>query len=210
MESPHPNVERQWFALADRLAMNVAAATICWQALVDRYTQPHRHYHTLDHLAYMLGHAERLREQITDASAFWLAIFYHDAIYDPKRKDNEAESARWAMGQLSAFTLSDSLLQRVVDQILATQAHQPNPDADTSLLLDIDLGILGESRERYTAYTQQVRKEYSIYPTPIYRKGRKQVLQHFLDMPTIYNTPSFQASHEAPARANLAWELGTL
>jgi len=77
-------------------------------------------------------------------------------------------------------------------------------------MLDVDLAILAASREAYTRYTHAIREEYKIYPYFLYKKGRKKVLQHFLERKQIYFTEEFQAQHEANARENLRWEIATL
>ncbi|HAA12306.1 MAG TPA: hypothetical protein DCE41_11630 [Cytophagales bacterium] len=181
-----------------------------WEELVAHYQEKHRHYHTLAHLEYMLQLGEQHRASFENWEAFVAAVFYHDIIYNPKRKDNEAKSAALAMARLQKMGFSVGNTQRIDAHIRATQGHETHEDPDTNLLLDIDLGILGEGRERYVEYTQQVRQEYRIYPAPLYRQGRRKVLKHFLGMLRIYKTEAFLESHENQARANLAWELGVL
>jgi len=70
--------------------------------------------------------------------------------------------------------------------------------------------VLGADAETYQQYTQQIRKEYGIYPNIVYNPGRKKVLQHFLSMPHIYKTEVFYNRYEKQARVNLAWELNML
>lgn len=181
-----------------------------WKELVSHYTEPHRAYHTLEHLAYMFRKADAHGDAIEDWPAFTFAIFYHDVIYDPKRKDNEAQSADFAQERLKSLGIAEATLARVHQYILATKGHETYPDADTNLLLDIDLGVLGESREHYAEYTRQIRHEYQMYPMVLYRQGRKKVLQHFIAMDRIYKTTAFYASHETQARNNLRWELEML
>jgi len=58
----------------------------------------------------------------------------------------------------------------------------------------------------YDQYKAAIRAEYRIYPDILYRKGRKKVLEHFLERDQIYYTSVFQAREEK-ARANLEREL---
>src|SRR5690606_16218856 len=81
---------------------------------------------------------------------------------------------------------------------------------DTSLLMDLDLAVLGDEPERYEEYARRIRLEYSMYPDIVYNKGRRKVLEHFLSMGRIYQTKPFFESREVQARRNLREELNSL
>jgi predicted metal-dependent HD superfamily phosphohydrolase len=135
------------------------------------------------------------------------ALFYHDVIYSPSRSDNEEKSAEAAEKRLAKLELPAAAIAFVKDMILATKAHQQHSNPTINFLLDLDLAILGADPQRYDAYSQAVRKEYSNYPDLLYKPGRRKVLQHFLAQPSIYKTPVFQQAFEAQARQNLEREL---
>jgi len=78
------------------------------------------------------------------------------------------------------------------------------------LFTDADLSILGQSWEVYFTYSKHVRKEYGQYPLFLYKKGRKKVLKHFLDMERIFKTDHFFELYEKHARVNLQRELEIL
>lgn len=181
-----------------------------WREIVGGYTESGRHYHTLDHLANMFDHFDAQLDAFQDPEAVSFAIFYHDIIYNPRRKDNEEQSARVASKKLAELGVAASRIERCHAHILATKAHQLHEDPDTNLLLDIDLGVLGANWDQYEVYARQVRKEYAIYPGFLYRKGRRKVLKYFLEKAQIYQTTAFQDSHEKVARENLARELAQL
>jgi predicted metal-dependent HD superfamily phosphohydrolase len=112
---------------------------------------------------------------------------------------------------LVTLGLPEPLVVRAAAHIRATQSHEPSNDPDTNLFTDADLSILGSSHERYKLYTQQVRREYRLYPDLLYIPGRRKVLAHFLAMPHIFKTDHFRERFEEQARINLAAELnGTL
>ena len=79
-----------------------------------------------------------------------------------------------------------------------------------NLFTDADFSILGAHWETYSIYSQNVRKEYSIYPDLVYNPGRKKVLKHFLEMTRIYKTDYFYSKLEELAKCNLLGELDTL
>lgn len=178
-----------------------------WREIQVRYSAPGRHYHTLSHLADMFNRFEEVRASVDDPEIFSLAVFYHDIIYDPLRKDNEAKSAAFAVSALQELGLSEERIHRCQQHILATATHERQDDPDTQWLLDIDLGILGAEWERYQTYAQQVRKEYAMYPHFLYRPGRRKVLRHFLERERLYQTTHFFDRYELQARKNLEREL---
>ncbi|MFT4664033.1 MAG: putative metal-dependent HD superfamily phosphohydrolase [Polaribacter sp.] len=78
------------------------------------------------------------------------------------------------------------------------------------MLLDFDLEILSRDWKDYELYTQQIRKEYWMYPGPIYRKGRREAMQHFLEREYIYQSELFRTEGEEKARANIVAEIKSL
>jgi len=60
------------------------------------YSEPHRHYHTLEHIAHALARFDGIRSRVDAADAAELALWLHDFVYDPRTKDNEARSAAYA------------------------------------------------------------------------------------------------------------------
>jgi len=178
-----------------------------WQELEVAYNERHRHYHTLNHLAYLLEELHPIRPFIHDWDAVLWALFYHDAVYSVTRNDNEERSAALAATLMKDMGVAAAVIEKCTAIILATRAHEPHADEDVNMFTDADLAILGASPELYTAYAHQVRREYSIYPDLLYRPGRKKVLQHFLDMQRIFKTEYFHSRYEQQARTNLSNEL---
>lgn len=179
-----------------------------WQQLVEAYQHASRHYHTLDHLAYMFEQLSPHREAIDNWEALAFAVFYHDIVYDAKGQDNEAQSAAVMKRQLKELGVAEATIQLCESHILATKNHKAGVSEDTLYILDADLAVLGDSREVYAEYTEQIRREYKMYPMFLYKKGRKKVLRHFLAMDRIYKTEPFYQEREQQARENLLWELG--
>jgi hypothetical protein len=86
------------------------AIETCLTALRVRYAEPHRAYHTQAHVDAMLASLQELGETIVHPAAVELAIWYHDAVYDPAAADNEARSAdllRAELDNLAAPVLLD-------------------------------------------------------------------------------------------------------
>ncbi|MHA6684233.1 HD domain-containing protein [Mesorhizobium sp. A556] len=179
------------------------------------YRAEQRHYHGLSHIEALLALAREYREILADPEAIEAAIWFHDAIYDSRAKDNEACSAALAREKL-AGRIDAGRLDRIAAMIEATATHQL-PDtlqagarSDAALFLDMDLAILGASPEAFDAYEQAVRQEYGWVPDPAWIIGRSEVLKKFLGRPHVFHTRQFRDRFEQQARANMERSLASL
>ncbi len=181
-----------------------------WKEIEKKYSEKNRYYHNLSHLENMFQELDTVSDKISDFTTVSFSVFYHDIIYNATSKFNEENSAVIAEKRLKKAGISEDKIQIVTAQIVATKSHQNSKDQDTNYLLDADLSILGKDPETYLKYTQQIRKEYSIYPDFLYKPGRKKALQHFLEFENIFKTDYFKNSYEAQARENIAAEIQLL
>ncbi|MCC6562382.1 MAG: N-methyl-D-aspartate receptor NMDAR2C subunit [Xanthomonadales bacterium] len=172
--------------------------------LLQRYCEPHRHYHSLAHLEDCLRQAANLRPQFAHAGEVEFALWVHDAIYDTRKTDNEQRCADWARQSVITAGLDAAVARRIHELILATRHAALPATADAALLVDIDLSILGADAARFDAYEHEIRSEYHWVPSFLFNLKRKQLLREFLARPKIYSSAEYQRRLEAPARANLA------
>lgn len=178
--------------------------------LVACWSEPHRHYHTLQHLLECLALFEQVRATAQRPAEIELALWFHDAFYDPKRDDNEERSAQWAHACVLDAGLAPAIADRLQALVMATR-HQAVPqDADAQLLVDVDLAILGSEPARFDESDEQIRREYAHVPEDEFRAGRRRVLGEFLARPRLYSTPWFASGFERQARENLARALAKL
>lgn len=206
-------LQQGWVRLLERYKVAPADAYPVFDLLAAAYSAADRHYHTLEHLGEMFRVATRLTSITDDPSAVHLAIWFHDAVYDPRAKDNEERSAGLAETLLGPIGVPRSELDKVARLIRATAhlADDRRPgDRETAILLDADLAILGAAEERYRRYAADVRKEYAWVPEAEYRTARAAVLERFLARPRIYWNDLIRDEGEARARANLRAERDTL
>ena len=197
-----------WRETAQAAGMREDAAEAAWHDLARRYGEPGRAYHTLTHVAAMLTTVNEFTAA-KDPLALRLAVWFHDAVYDARRTDNEEQSAACAAGVLRSASLPSSTRAAVERLILATKTHMAAPDdADAALLLDADLAVLGAVPAEYDRYAQAIREEYKWVPEDRYRAGRRTVLAGFLERPRLYHTAALFARLEETARENLRreWE----
>jgi predicted metal-dependent HD superfamily phosphohydrolase len=160
----------------------------------------------------MFQFAENDQADLTDYHTLQFAIWYHDVIYNSLKSDNEFKSAEFARKRLEKLKIDSNCIENCANLIISTKKHQilNTQNQDNAYLLDWDLAILGTTWEMYELYTQKIRKEYSMYPDFMYKKGRKKVLQHFLERPRIYYTEKYHDLWETNARKNIQKELNLL
>ena len=178
--------------------------------LESAYAAPDRFYHTANHIEQCLAHFQRHRDLAVQPAEIEIALWFHDAIYDTHRADNEQRSADWAREFLVRERVEQSRVERIHALIIATRHDAAVDDPDQQLLIDIDLGILGQSSATFDAYDAAIRREYAWVPWPRYVEARIAVLTGFLSRSSIYSTPPFVARYEAQARRNIATAIAKL
>jgi predicted metal-dependent HD superfamily phosphohydrolase len=180
--------------------------------LIARYSEPHRRYHTVTHIEDCLAQVAASTDMDENQRTLMeVAIWFHDAIYDATRSDNEAESAKLAADRLAAEGAPQAFIDEVVRLILLTAGHSVQADDVLGArLVSIDLSILGAEPDRYDAYAAAIREEYAHVPEPLYRAGRAAILGRFLLSEALFADPIWAERFEAQARANLAREIADL
>jgi len=181
-------------------------------ALEAAYAEPRRRYHTRAHVEDCLARlAEVPGLSEGERLTLELALWWHDAVYDPRRPDNEEASAAMARTELTAMGIDADTIADVERLILLTKGHRVAPgDRLGAIMVSVDLSILGAAPETYDAYARGVRQEYAHAPDAAFRAGRRRVLESFLASPEIFPDPGFRQRFEAAARCNLRRELEAL
>jgi predicted metal-dependent HD superfamily phosphohydrolase len=174
--------------------------------LAAAYGEPHRAYHNATHIAEVLGWFDRVADDLgwLEPAEVYVAIVFHDAIYQPGAKDNEARSAQWA--KRAGLPIDSDRVAELIE-MTAKHGHVAKADHDTGLFLDCDMAILGSSPEQFAAYDAAIAVEYKQVPPDAYRKGRAAFLQGLLAKPRIFLTDYFHHRLDARARENLARAL---
>ncbi len=180
----------------------------CWNEIEKNYSSKSRHYHNLKHLENMISDLDHVESQVNNIDALLFSIYYHDIVYKSTQSDNEHKSALVFKERISVTSFNH--IEECVEQIEATKEHLLSSYNDINILLDLDLSILGKSENKYSEYSQNIRKEYKIYPDFMYRKGRKKVLNHMLELESIFKNSFFKDKYETQAISNLRSELDTL
>ena len=179
-----------------------ALAPALVELLAGAYAEPQRAYHTAAHIAEVLGWFDVVADDVgwEDPSAVYAAIVFHDAIYVPGAKDNEARSAAWC--------LAEGFSDRGAQLIELTARHgglaPGDVDDEAARFLDCDMAILAADLAAFAEYDRQIAFEYQHVPAEAYRTGRRAFLAGVLAKPRIFLSEYFHTRLDARARANLA------
>ncbi|MEV0458385.1 HD domain-containing protein [Catellatospora methionotrophica] len=192
------------FAAAARAAGATAPDSVLAEVgteLISRWSEPQRFYHTGEHLAACL-------DLVGDEPVVALAVWGHDAVYDPTAAYNEERSAVLTGELLAECQVPAPVIEEVLRLVRLTAGHAVVPgDRNGALLADADLAILAAPWPDYVRYVAAVRAEYAHVPDELWRVGRATVLRSLLELPSLYHrTPEL----ESTARANLHRELASL
>ena len=180
------------------------------EELLRRYAEPHRRYHTTEHLQHVLIMVDELADT-QDLFLVRLAAWFHDAVYaiPVGQVSNEEASARLAIRTLSRVGLEQEDLNQVARLVRLTETHVPGArDPEGELLCDADLSILAAEPEAYARYVQQIRDEYAAVPEQEFLAGRLAILTELADR-EIFRTAKGRRL-TAAARANLEAEMRSL
>ena len=201
---------RSRFAALWRRLGAAGDATAIYTALDTAYREPVRVYHTTEHLADCLARLDEFRDPEAERDLVEAAIWFHDAVYDPRSSDNESRSAEWAARALGDGGVAGNLVQRISALVLLTRHLGPATDSAGRLLCDIDLSILGRETAEFGRFERAIRAEYAWVAEPEYRVGRVRILRGFLERQPLYQTVPFRVRYEEAARRNLARALARL
>jgi len=145
---------------------------------------------------------DAVRHLANQPEAVEVALWFHDAVYDPKAADNEEQSAGLAKRCLELAGRRD-FAEAVAALVMATKLHNTDTAPDAALVVDVDLSILGQNEERFAEYEAGIRAEYSWVAQDVFNAKRAEILQRFLIRERIYSTEHFFAKYEHQARKNL-------
>lgn len=196
------NLRDRWEAVWQRLGVRTMPRDV-FDELIKAYSSPGRFYHTLAHIEDCLSIFDQTKSLAFRPTEVELAIWFHDSVYDTHSNDNEQKSAEWARATIEGLGIDNNPSDRVADLILATRHTNKTTDADAQLIMDVDLSILGREADVFWRYEENIRKEYAWVPEPAFRWKRREILNSFLNRPSIYFHEAYQKRFEQSARANL-------
>lgn len=185
------------------------------QRLIERWSEPDRHFHNIKHLVHVLSRVDELAEETHEPDLVRLAAWYHGAVFDAADKaayanrggEDEVASAELARTELTALGVPPRAVERVVQLVTALVRHVVAPgDFDCAVLCDADMAMLAAEPQRYKSYLKDVRAEYAHVPVEDYLRARAAILTKLQQRPSLFASP-LGVAWEEPARQNVAAEL---
>jgi predicted metal-dependent HD superfamily phosphohydrolase len=215
VSNKHSNMDtfkKYWIDLSRKFTADELEIEKCFNMLMAAYSEPHRHYHNIEHINSMIQEINAGNNDLSDPDALLFATWFHDVVYNPRKHDNEAASAEVAARELKKLSVPEEKIEKAKQLILATANHMnvKEHDLTTDFFLDCDLKILGAKTSEYLTYAENIRQEYKHVMSFIYKRERKKILKGFLESQKIYRTEYFRNKYEEQARKNISLEIQNL
>jgi len=172
-----------------------------------RWSARTRSYHGVGHLEDCLDELDGVLADAVVADRAEFAIWYHDAVYCFRARDNEERSAQLLLEDAPKLALPRDCAQAAAALVRATALRPPpnafrEPGAD--LVVDVDRSILGRKAPRFWDYEVGIEEEYSPAVWPAFALARGRFLASLLALPSIYRTEHFRRQYEDAARRNIS------
>lgn len=220
-------LKNRWFDLFDDEDVDYEQVVSVYSDIVSAYTEPHRAYHTLNHLEFMFEKLDNMLQiymlsDDVDRKALYFATWFHDVVYVTNAPENEPHeineiaSANYAVNTLRKIGLTDDrLLDTIYHLIIATKHHVPDESLPFDLLLqqillDADMAILGADSHIYKKYVSQIEFEWSHIPQEKFHQGRSSFLAGMLQKNGIFYTEYMKELYDTQAIQNIKQELSIL
>lgn len=181
--------------------------------LVKKYSQSHRHYHTMEHVQQCLNEFNSaLSQQFIQPELIQCAIWFHDAVYVLGGSDSEMASAEYAKEVLTTAKVWKQNVNTIAGFILDTKHSRRSSGPYGDMVRDLDLSIFGQKADVFDEYERRVAAEWvpSEVTPKFFCEQRAEILRGFLAKKRIYSTRYFIWDYERRARANLERSIAQL
>lgn len=200
----HQELKNKWKDLFGRLGAQ-GKADVHFEELAKRYSEPHRKHHGISHISRCLEDLDIFKNHIFDVDSVEAAIWFHDAVYNPRREDNEDLSADLARKMLREMLLHELDIMKIINLIMATKHSlvSEGRQGDFRFVVDIDFADFGKPAEQFWEFETGIRQEYQWAEDVIYARGRMGFLRALLERDCVFLTVPFRERYEAKARGNI-------
>lgn len=183
--------------------------------IITRYKTGRRVYHNFKHIQECLACWSEVETHWQEPCETFIALLYHDIVYDPLSTANESTSAQIARESTRRYAPITVNPKRVFDLVLLTAKHGElsHVDQDTALFLDCDMAILGSKSRRYNEYVRGIESEYvdvGKISQADFIRGRLSFLAKLVERPRIFLSDYFHKKLDLMARKNMKREIASL
>ena len=156
-----------------------------------RWHEPHRYYHNINHLATMMTDIETnvFFKELSkyEKHSLMLAAFFHDAVYNPKKDDNEEQSVKLFTKYFGGADLK--MFDTVCGLIMVTKYRKRPVTKLKRILWDADNAGFKKGYEHLFKTEKLIQKEYAYLPKEKFREGKIKFLETNLGLfgPSVDN-----------------------
>jgi predicted metal-dependent HD superfamily phosphohydrolase len=201
-----PNLSIRWNAIFG----TSEDSKVVFEVLIQSYSQPHRKYHNLNHIEFMLQNLEKLFPDQKNSRSIHLAIWFHDVVFNPYSRSNEESSQKIFLKYAPRLSVTPKETEDTLKMIESSIRHSALQNTrEESCFLDLDLLALGQDREAYFRYSAQIREELRLIPDFIYRNLRTKALQSLFSEGTLFRSDELRHLNKV-ATENINFEISEL
>ena len=184
-----------------------------------KHEEPHRHYHTWEHVVELLDHlfdaAVELGLSDDEIGLLGTAALTHDAVYEvdsTNYRNNEIRSSEYAKRALESRNVTPAKIGAVCRMVRETAHSSRSEPTDrlSALLHDLDLAVLAAEPARYALYVADIVTEFGIYPGREFAAKRLEILRSWLADDSLYVSEYGKSRFLERARKNVAEEIAKI
>ncbi len=181
--------------------------------VLDAYNQPHRYFHTLEHLVDIcLGVKAQTWDNLQLSSELLLTALFHDVVWYPQSQNNEARSVEafeYIMAQAGSPLPADAM-DRIRQAIMST-TNQSAVSELSGTFHDLDCHVLIHGTPvDLLAYEFQIFREFQYLNVTDYRRGRSAFFKRFARrFPKCRNAMDFLVEYLERRRPRVGIYAGT-
>ena len=162
------------------------------ERVCNSYNGVTRHYHNTRHILNMLEYADKHSDNLSDEdkNCLFLAIIFHDVVYNTRSKTNEEDSITFfseCIGPFKAYIPApawDLWMEReakITHMILATKGHDYSEALPeyVKIIIRADLDGFNAPFEIFWEDTKKILKEYSWLDWAKFKRGRLKFLKAY-------------------------------
>jgi len=162
---------------------------------------PDRRFHNLRHIRNCLDRFDEVASLLSDRDAVEVALWFHDAVYEPGDPENERHSARLFLALSNGA--NPVFRRRVCGLVMATRHQGQAHSNDRRFIEDIDLAGFGSPWEDFMREGDFLREEFAAQPDQKYYTGQVCFLAGLKRRPWFFQSEYFRGRYEAQAQENL-------
>lgn len=147
--------------------------------LEKQWKQNTRFYHNISHLEQIIKDIESniwfVGLSLVEKHTLLLGAFFHDAIYDPKKTDNEDQSIKFFK---KAYTGKDAMMVEKVTELIEVSKHRKRPLGRlTNIFWEADNAGFKKGFDVLWKNDKLIQKEYKYLPKEKFKEGRIKFLE---------------------------------